>query len=64
MKKLFAAAVIVIAMFAALAGSVTLLATTSTPAMAKCGICPLYCIPIACDGGRVFCNQCLAVRIS
>jgi hypothetical protein len=60
MKKLFAACLIAFAVVAALAGSVTLLATTSTPAMAKCGICPLYCIPIHCDNGKVYCNQCLA----
>jgi hypothetical protein len=60
MKKLFAACLVAFAVVAALAGSVTLLATTSTPAMAKCGICPLYCIGVTCDDGRVYCNSCLA----
>lgn len=60
MKKLFGACLIAFAVFAALAGSVTLLATTSTPAMAKCGICPYVCFPVTCDNGHVYCNSCLA----
>ena len=60
MKKLCAMAVMVFAVLAALAGSVTLLATTSTPAMAKCGICPYVCIGVTCDDGRTYCNSCLA----
>jgi hypothetical protein len=60
MKKLFAATVIVFAVLAALAESVTLLAATSTPAMAKCGICPYVCIGVTCDDGRTYCNSCLA----
>jgi hypothetical protein len=59
MKKLFAATVIVIAVFAAIAGSVTLLATTSTPVMAKCGNCPYVCLQVRCDG-RTYCNSCFA----
>jgi len=60
MKKLFGACLILFAVFAGIAGSVTLLATTSTPAMAKCGICPLYCLEVTCDDGRTYCNSCLA----
>ena len=60
MKKLFAACLIVFAVFAAIAGSVTLIAATSTPVMAKCGICPLYCLPVTCDNGHTYCNSCLA----
>jgi hypothetical protein len=60
MKKLLAAAVMAFAVLAALAGSVTLVATTSTPAMAKCGICPTICIGVTCDNGKTYCNSCYA----
>jgi hypothetical protein len=59
MKRMVAACVIVLAVFAALAGSFAL---TSTPAQAAkhCGPCPLYCIGVTCDDGRTYCNSCLA----
>ena len=60
MKKLCTTCLVVFAVAAALAGSVTLLTTTSTPAMAKCGICPQYCIGVTCDDGRTYCNSCIA----
>lgn len=60
MRKMLAGIVIVLAVFAALAGTVTLVAQTSTPAMAHCGVCPMYCLPVTCDNGHVYCNSCLA----
>lgn len=60
MKRMFSACVIAFAVVAAVAGSVTLLTVTSTPAMAKCGICPQYCIGVTCDNGKTYCNSCLA----
>jgi hypothetical protein len=60
MKKLFGACLIVFAVFAATAGSVTLLAQTSAPAKPRCRICPLYCIGVTCDDGQTYCNSCLA----
>jgi hypothetical protein len=60
MKRMLAACVIMLAVFAVLVGTVALVATTSTPAMAKCGICPMYCSPVLCDNGKVYCNTCLA----
>lgn len=60
MRKLFAACMIALTVLVALAGSVALLTATSTPAMAKCGICPQYCIGVTCDDGRTYCNSCLA----
>ncbi len=60
MKRLVAGCVIVFALFAILAGSFTLLTATATPAMAKCGPCPLYCVGVTCDNGKTYCNSCLA----
>ncbi|MBZ5638074.1 MAG: hypothetical protein LAO51_04865 [Acidobacteriia bacterium] len=60
MRRMLAACVIVVAVFAAIAGSWALLAVSSTPAEAKCGICPYYCIGVTCDNGRTYCNSCLA----
>ena len=60
MKKLAAVGLIVFAVFTALAGTVTLVAQTSTPAMAKCGICPDICIGVTCDDGKTYCNSCFA----
>jgi hypothetical protein len=59
MKRMLAACVIVLAIFATVAGS---LALTSTPAAAAkpCGICPMYCIGVTCDNGKTYCNPCLA----
>jgi hypothetical protein len=37
-----------------------LLVATSTPAMAKCGICPYVCIGVTCDNGKTYCNSCIA----
>jgi hypothetical protein len=28
--------------------------------MARCGICPQYCIGVTCDDGRTYCNSCIA----
>ncbi len=60
MRKLIAACVVVVAVYAAIAGTWALLAVTSTPAEAKCGICPLVCFPVVCDNGKIYCNTCLA----
>ncbi len=60
MKKLSAAFLVSFTVFAAVAGGFALLTATSTPAMAKCGICPLYCNGVTCDDGRTYCNSCLA----
>lgn len=61
LRRVIAASVIVVAVIAAIAGSVALMATTSTPVEAKtCGICPHYCIGVTCDNGHTYCNSCLA----
>lgn len=60
MKKLSAACLVAFTVLAGIAGTFTLLTATSTPAMAKCGICPHYCIGVTCDNGRTYCNSCLA----
>ena len=60
MKKMLAVCMIMLAVSAVLVGTVALVATTSTPAMAKCGICPYVCIGVTCDNGRTYCNSCLA----
>ena len=60
MKKLSAVFLIAFSVFAIIAGGLTLLTATSTPAMAKCGICPHYCIGVTCDDGKTYCNSCLA----
>lgn len=60
MKKLSAACLVAFTVFAAMAGSFTLLTTTTTPAVAKCGPCPYYCIGVTCDDGKTYCNSCLA----
>ena len=60
MKKRSAACLIALSVFAVIAGAFTLLTATSTPAMAKCGICPQYCIGVTCDDGRTYCNSCIA----
>jgi hypothetical protein len=60
MKKLSNACLIVLTTFAVIGGAFTLLTATATPAMAKCGICPHYCIGVTCDDGRTYCNSCLA----
>ena len=56
-RRILASFVVTLAIAAAAAGS---LALSSTPAQAKCGICPLYCIGVLCDDGHVYCNSCLA----
>ena len=60
MKKLSATCLIALSVLATIAGGFTLLTATSTPAMAKCGKCPLYCIGVTCDNGKTYCNSCLA----
>ena len=60
MKKLARAGVIALTVLAAAGGTFTLLTATSTPAMARCGKCPLYCIGVTCDDGHTYCNSCLA----
>jgi hypothetical protein len=60
MKKLSASCLVAFTVFAAVAGGLALLTTTSTPAMAKCGICPQYCIGVTCDNGHTYCNSCIA----
>ena len=60
MKKLSAACLIAFTVFAAVAGGFALLTATSTPVMAKCGPCPLYCIGVTCSNGKTYCNSCLA----
>ena len=62
MKRMLAACVVVLAVFAAVAGSFALLAVSSTPVEAAkpCGICPLYCIGVTCDDGKTYCNSCIA----
>ncbi len=58
MRRMLAALVVVVAICAAISGT---LALSSTPAHAKgCGICPMICIPVICDNGKVYCNGCLA----
>ncbi len=59
MKRLLVACVLTLAVCAMLAGS---LAVSSTPAQAKatCGRCPLYCLEVICDNGKIYCNSCLA----
>jgi hypothetical protein len=60
MKKLSATFLVAFTIFAGIAGSFALLTATATPAMAKCGKCPLYCIGVTCDNGHTYCNSCLA----
>ena len=60
MTRTLRTCVVVLAVFAVVAGSWAALVATSTPAHAKCGICPMYCLPVVCDNGRVYCNPCLA----
>jgi hypothetical protein len=60
MKKLSSACLIVLTTLAVIGGALTLLTATATPAMAKCGICPRYCIGVTCDDGRTYCNACIA----
>lgn len=61
MRRMIAACVVAVAIFAAVAGTFALLAASSTPVEAKsCGICPLYCIGVTCDDGKTYCNSCLA----
>ena len=60
MKKLSAACLVAFTVFAAVAGGFALLTATSTSAMAKCGICPRYCIGVTCDDGKTYCNSCIA----
>ncbi len=60
MRKTLAACVVVLAVFAVIAGSWAAMVATSAPVQAKCGICPLYCIGVTCDNGRTYCNSCLA----
>ncbi len=59
-KKITAALLVVFTVFAVVVGSFALMTASSTPAMAKCGICPLYCIGVTCDNGHTYCNSCLA----
>lgn len=59
-KRLVSASVIAFALFAAAAGVFSLSVVTATPAEAKCGICPLYCIGVTCSNGHTYCNSCLA----
>jgi hypothetical protein len=60
MKRLSAACLVAFSVIAAVAGGFALLTATSTPAMAKCGICPQYCIGVTCDNGKTYCNSCIA----
>ena len=60
MRRTLAACVVVLAVFAVVAGSWAALVVTSTPVQAKCGICPYVCFPVVCDNGHVYCNSCLA----
>ena len=60
MKKLSAACLVAFTVLSAVAGGFALLTATATPAMAKCGICPRYCIGVTCDDGRTYCNSCIA----
>jgi hypothetical protein len=60
MKKLSAIGLTAFTLFAAIAGGAALMTATATPAVAKCGICPLYCIGVTCDNGKTYCNSCFA----
>ena len=60
MTRTLRTCVVVLAVFAVVTGSWVALVATSTPAHAKCGICPYVCFPVVCDNGKTYCNSCFA----
>jgi hypothetical protein len=60
MKKLVAAAVLMLAVFGLVVTTVTVVSLSTTTAEAAPCRCPLIYAPVICDNGKTYPNQCVA----